>query len=69
MKRQDTSWRRRGGFTLIEVLIALGLFAVGAASILGLFLKNLQSAKLAREEVVLGFGVAAELRVESAGKT
>lgn len=43
----------RRGFTLIEVLIALGLFAIGASALLSLFAKNLATAELAREEIIL----------------
>lgn len=43
----------RGGFTLIEILIALGLFAIGASALMALYLQNLNTAKLAREEIIL----------------
>lgn len=43
----------RRGFTLIEILIALGLFAIGSAALLALFIQNLNTAKLAREEIIL----------------
>ena len=47
------SGQGRRGFTLVEVLLALGLFAIGSSALIALFLRNLYSAKLAREEVVL----------------
>lgn len=58
-KRQRASQTRtarggsRRGFTLVEVLIALALFAMGASALMGLYLKNLHSAKLARTEIIL----------------
>ena len=58
-KRQRASRTRterggsRRGFTLVEVLIALALFAMGSTALMGLSLKNLHSAKLARTEIIL----------------
>ena len=43
----------RRGFTLIEILIALGLFTIGSAALMSLYIKNLNTAKLAREEIIL----------------
>jgi len=43
----------RGGFTLIEVLFALGILALGGSSLIALFVHNLREAKRAREEIVI----------------
>lgn len=45
--------RRRGGFTLLEVVIALGLLAFGSVSIIGLYMNNARDAIKARDEVIL----------------
>ena len=41
------------GFTLIEVLIALGIFLGSMMAILGLYFHNLHLARMAREEIIL----------------
>ncbi|MBN1809492.1 MAG: type II secretion system protein [Planctomycetes bacterium] len=43
----------KGGFTLIEVLFALGILALGGASLIALFTHNLREAKRAREEIII----------------
>ncbi len=41
------------GFTLVEVLIALGIFLGAMMAILGIYFQNLTLARMAREEVVV----------------
>ena len=43
----------KSGFTLIEVLFALGILALGGSSLIALFAHNLREAKRAREEIVM----------------
>ena len=43
----------RAGFTLLEILIAMSLFVVGAASIMSLFTTSLEKAKLTEQEIML----------------
>ena len=45
--------RSARGFTLIEVLIALGIFLGAMMAILGLYFQNLRLARMAREEIIL----------------
>jgi prepilin-type N-terminal cleavage/methylation domain-containing protein len=45
--------RKKNGFTLIEVLFALGILAVGGTSLIALFAHNLREAKRAREEIII----------------
>ncbi|MCX7806005.1 MAG: prepilin-type N-terminal cleavage/methylation domain-containing protein [Planctomycetota bacterium] len=41
------------GFTLLEVLIALGIFVFGAVAVTGLYIGNANSVQLAKEEVIV----------------
>jgi len=41
------------GFTLIEVMIALGIFLGALLAIMGLYFQNLRLARMAREEIIL----------------
>ncbi len=41
------------GFTLVEVLIALGIFLGAMMAILGIYFQNLRLARMAREEIVV----------------
>jgi len=43
----------RGGFTLIEVLVALGIFLMAILTILGLFFQSIKTAIVAREEIII----------------
>ena len=51
--RTGTRTAGRGGFTLIEVLFALGILALGGSSLIALFAHNLREAKRAREEIMM----------------
>ena len=44
---------QKKGFTLIEVLFALGILALGGTSLVALFAHNLREARRAREEIVI----------------
>ncbi len=44
---------RSKGFTLIEVLIALGIFLGAMLAILGIYFQNLRLARMAREEIIV----------------
>lgn len=52
MKRKDIGGRQ-AGFTLIEILFAIAILAIGGTSLVALFGRNLALAKMAREEVVI----------------
>ena len=41
------------GFTLIEVLIAMGIFLGAMLAILGIYFQNLRLARMAREEIIV----------------
>ncbi|MHC4916404.1 MAG: type IV pilus modification PilV family protein [Planctomycetota bacterium] len=41
------------GFTLVEVLIALGIFLGAMMAILGIYFQNLRLARMAREEIIV----------------
>ena len=43
----------RAGFTLVEVLIALGIFLGAMMAILGIYFQNLRLARMAREEIIV----------------
>ena len=45
--------RARSGFTLIEVLVALGIFLMAILTILGLFFQSIKTAIVAREEIII----------------
>jgi prepilin-type N-terminal cleavage/methylation domain-containing protein len=51
--RAEKKTAGKGGFTLIEVLFALGILALGGSSLIALFAHNLREAKRAREEIVM----------------
>jgi prepilin-type N-terminal cleavage/methylation domain-containing protein len=44
---------RAKGFTLIEVLIALGIFLGAMLAVLGIYFQNLRLARMAREEIIV----------------
>jgi prepilin-type N-terminal cleavage/methylation domain-containing protein len=44
---------RNRGFTLIEVLIAMGIFLGAMLAILGIYFQNLRLARMAREEIII----------------
>jgi prepilin-type N-terminal cleavage/methylation domain-containing protein len=74
-KRANPARRRRGGFTLVEMMIAMGILVVGVTSVLGLlaFGAALQRTAERRTEAALVVEqVAAELRdsltVDASGK-
>jgi prepilin-type N-terminal cleavage/methylation domain-containing protein len=48
-----TTRNRAKGFTLIEVLIALGIFLGAMLAILGIYFQNLRLARMAREEIIV----------------
>lgn len=41
------------GFSLLEVIVALGLLAVGATAVLALYIQNLRAARQAKEQIAL----------------
>ena len=45
--------RRHGGFTLLEVVVALGLFAVGAVAVLFLYSNTVNTARQSKNEMTL----------------
>mgnify|MGYP001013410483 CR=1 FL=1 len=44
---------RRAGFTLIEVMIAMGIFLAAMLAVSGLYFANLKLARMAQDEIVL----------------
>ncbi|HOX06693.1 MAG TPA: prepilin-type N-terminal cleavage/methylation domain-containing protein [Planctomycetota bacterium] len=44
---------RRRGFTLIEVMIAMGIFLAAMLAIAGLYFQNLRLARMAQDEIIL----------------
>jgi general secretion pathway protein I len=58
------STRRRAGFTLLEILVALGVFSLAALALLKLSGQNVQSAEIAASRTYAGI-VAHNLAVEA----
>jgi type IV pilus modification protein PilV len=60
---------RRGGFTLVEVLVALGILLIGVVSVLVMFPQSLKAARMAAERSVTSqaaHSVLSQIRASSA---
>jgi len=52
-RRRDRARTAAAGFTLIEVLVALGIFLGAMLAVLGIYFQNLRLARMAEEEIVV----------------